>query len=80
MSAEIKKDNHAKKDELPDNVKELRRVLHKKKSSLNLRSQVNQDTNIPVMLQAQRLAYQCKNAEETSSKQLFLEDFLNEWK
>ena len=77
MSADVKKDNAAKIDQVPENVKELRRVLHKKKSSLDLRSQEGREMKIPLLVEAQRLAYQCKSSDLVGNKQPFLEDFLN---
>lgn len=77
MSADVKKDIAAKIDQVPENVKELRRVLHKKKSSLDLRSQESREMKIPLLVQAQRLAYQCKRSDLVGNKQPFLEDFLN---
>ena len=56
MSADIKKEQ--RNVELPQKVKEFRRSLHRKKSKDSL-SQVDQaPKSIPILLQAQRMAYE----------------------
>lgn len=42
MSAELKKESQDRPSQLPEKVKELRRVLHKKKSNLDIRSPPSQ--------------------------------------
>jgi hypothetical protein len=60
VSAELKKESRLVKEQVPQRVRDYRKVLHRKKSRELLESQHQESKQMPLLLQAQRLAYEAR--------------------